>query len=267
MSGCPLRAVGPKRALARAWNMIIAVLDGDFASARSLVTWMPAHCPASSIGHARDSRGRPIDSTMWRVNRLADVLAKIAAAEHRLPARAMKQVTHASDLFFHHAARLGKVTHDANHFQVCTADEQGRQITRTVRDSTATRPQHRGRKRRRPRDAPAEHSVSLALAAPLDGGRAAARGGLPLARRTLSQQVVAPLPAERARYRKRAADALVWQLRSDVEAEVGVARWISTRQLSPSTGPSAAERLCALRARLSARQADVPTARSAGRLP
>ena len=85
LSGSPSYVTGPKRALARVWQMVVHALDGNFASATDLVTWMPAHGPASSIGHAKDSRGRLVDAIMWRANRLVDLLAKSATAEHRLP--------------------------------------------------------------------------------------------------------------------------------------------------------------------------------------
>ena len=271
LSGSPMLATGPKKALARIWNMLAHVLDGDFVSARGLVTWMPAHCPASSIGHARDSRGRPIDATMWRANRLADALAKVAAAKHRLPAWAVRQVEQASRLYLHQAAKLGKITFDANHFQIVTFDEEGNQVTRMARDSTAARPQRRGRKRPRLETTATELRVRLAGSASSGAGGDAVLPGEVLASRGMPRQRVGQLPTEIARHRKRAAEALGCQLREDVQAAVGVAQWVSALELHPSAGPSASDRLCALRARVSARQRDghagVPASGPAGIAP
>ena len=44
------------------------------------VVWMPAHTAAGAIGSACDSKGRRVTALMWRANRLADGLAKQAAA-------------------------------------------------------------------------------------------------------------------------------------------------------------------------------------------
>ena len=97
--------------------MVAQALDGDFSVARGAVIWMPAHGSVASIGHAKDSHGLPIDAGMWRGSRLVDLLAKAAAAEHRLPRWALRQVQNAGKLYLHHAARLGKATHDANNFK------------------------------------------------------------------------------------------------------------------------------------------------------
>ncbi len=99
-------AMGPKKSLARTWAMVAHSLDGDFALAASLVTWMPSHESAQAIGRARDSNGRPISALMWRANRLVDVLAKKAAAAQRLPRWVTRTVEYGARLTQHHAARL-----------------------------------------------------------------------------------------------------------------------------------------------------------------
>ena len=76
---------GPKMKMARVWNIIAGYVDFDMQTASQMITWMPSHAAASSIGHIRCSTGALVTPIMWRANRLVASLAKLAAATTRLP--------------------------------------------------------------------------------------------------------------------------------------------------------------------------------------
>lgn len=141
LQGCPLHACGPKRALARTWHILSQALDEDFRPAAKLVVWMPSHESARAIGSACDSNGNPITPTMWRANRMADVLAKAAALQNRLPEWATKLVASATLLARHRAAQLGFVTQLANNFESTRMVDEGAIVKQVLRHSTADRPQ------------------------------------------------------------------------------------------------------------------------------
>jgi len=96
--------------LARTWHIIVHNLDDSFAEAATKTTWMPSHCSVASINKVLDSNGTAVTAVMWRVNRLADLFAKEAAAEHRLPAWVYKQVNITTEIVQHSAGLLGMVT-------------------------------------------------------------------------------------------------------------------------------------------------------------
>ena len=220
-----LAALQSKRALARTWRMIVQVLDGDFTLARGMVTWMPAHGSVASIGCAKDSRSRPVDATMWRANRLVDLLAKAAAAPHRLPESARVRLQSARSLYLHHTARLGMATYAANNYHTTVSDDAGVAVHRVLRDSTAARPWASRQRRRSQAPTPPAQPVAT------PGSRAHSTPG-----------------------RRRPAPGTAAQLWADVEAEVSLARWIANLVLRPGCGPTAAERLAAVRERVAARQ-------------
>ena len=110
--------------------MICHALDDDFEIALRRVTWMPAHGAAHTIGHALDSRGKPIIGLMWRANRLVDVLAKSVASTSRLPRWATAKVQSSAKLVQHHAARLGTVTYEANNYVATHTLDNGEVVTR-----------------------------------------------------------------------------------------------------------------------------------------
>ena len=114
-------------ALARTWRTVSEALDAS-------------HGSAASIGHTKDSNGRFIDLVMWRANRLVDILAKLAAARCRLLPWALSGVQDAGKLFAHHAARLGTVTYNANNYRQDVLNEEGQEVFKLLRDSTAKRP-------------------------------------------------------------------------------------------------------------------------------
>jgi len=254
LASTPQQVTGRRSSLARTWRMVAAVLDWDFEVARGRVTWMPAHGSIAAIGHAKDSRGHPIDATMWRANRLVDLLAKAAASKHRLPAWVWKQVQNAGKFYLHHCARLGKATHDANNFKRTEFVDGGGEVTRVVRDSTAAKSWARRRKRSRPElEVSPRLRPDLGEGSPTEPEGDSAKQPAPLRPGRLQSKALR-LPADVARGRKRAAGALAAQLRGDAQAEAGVARWVAGLELQPRTGPTSAERMSALRARISSRQ-------------
>jgi len=253
LAGVSQWATGPKKALARTWQMVSQVLDGDFVAARQLVTWMPAHGSAASIGHAKDSRGHPIDATMWRANRLVDLFAKAAAAGHRLPAWALDQVQNASSLFLHHAARLGKATHDANNFSKSEIGEHGEVVTTVAKDSTAAKPWMHCRRCSRVGGAKAGQPVATLTADSPAGPLGECKHELSRPSGRRPSRKVTQLPADLACSRKRIASRVASRLRADSQAEAAVARWVAGIDLRPSGSATASERMSALHSCLSSR--------------
>ena len=235
----PEIAVGPKQMHARTWIQIAANLDGDFQSARARTTWMPAHTSAASIGVSRDSNGLPISASMWRANRLADALAKYAASQDRLPMQATAWVRKVARAATEVAALLGAVTYAANHHEVPTVDAYGKATTRIVRDSSGCKQMWRRRSSLPRHDAEshcAHTDVTSTEAPPADDSPRAAS--------------VAGRGKKRLRANVRHAQA-----REEVAAQQQTARWLASQHLRPMQGPSACERMSALRDRIAARGA------------
>ena len=130
----------PKLALARTWRLIANILEGNFKEAAESLTWMPAHTTVSSIGKALDSNGDTITPVMWRANRLVDAYAKLAARPKRLHTSVFKELAAFTQLVQHQAARLGYVTHMANHYEDTKVGDGGAVEAVIRRDTTATRP-------------------------------------------------------------------------------------------------------------------------------
>ena len=241
----PAHLVGHDRALARTWGLIIQVLDGELQPLAERLLWMPSHESAATLARATDSGGRPITLGMWRANRLVDALAKLAARKHRLPAIVKQKLDDASTLLRYQAALLGVVTHAANNHRVEQVREDGTTVTIVQRDSTADRQQPRSFKVRPPKptlDVPAPAVGSLAGGGPSTSQTCSGDRGR---KRRMMQQPTLQPPARRSR-----AHALQQHLlRADLAAEEQVARHIASRDLRPSTGPGAAERLQAVRDR------------------
>ncbi len=256
LRGHVLAATSPKRVLARTWNMIATSLDQDFEAARSLLTWMPSHESSHAIGRALDSNGVPITAIMWRANRLVDALAKTAADHERLPRWATSFVGDAAALVQHHAARLGAATHAANNHHVITTIDGGACVTRVLRDSTAECPTKRQKKKRIVVDADV-----CAPAAPADPslppgpGSCGGSGNALWAScgRVRGHQAGDAAAALRLAKRRRLEHAHL--LASDAEEATRQAEWLGNLDLQPCAGPSAADRIDGIRARIRARQA------------
>ena len=127
----------PRRLLARIWVLIGIALDGDIqqlAGSTALV-WVPAHTSPSSIGEAKRSDGARLTHIDWRANRLADGLAKQAAAIAQPPPAVLRLLASAFAAVRHAARLLACVTHAANNHTVSVTAGDGTVSNKVVRDS------------------------------------------------------------------------------------------------------------------------------------
>jgi hypothetical protein len=132
-----IKATDPRKVLARIWVLLAAALDGELqmlADHRALI-WIPAHTSPASIGEIKRSDGMRLSHVDWRANRLADALAKQAAAGMQPPRAVSRLLTSAMHAARHAAKLLGRVTFAANNHKVQIVGEDGHSISRTVRDS------------------------------------------------------------------------------------------------------------------------------------
>ena len=123
--------------LARLWNMIFP-LCLSYASelvVNKLLTWMPAHKSASSIGQQLKSDGNCVTAIDWRANRLVDCLARLAARCCAVPDAAVNIFNEARQAAEFCAAWLWTVTFAANHHKVLVASPAGIGFLSTRRDS------------------------------------------------------------------------------------------------------------------------------------
>ena len=180
-----------------------------------------------------DSRDRPISWIMWRANRLADSLAKLAARSHRARPSELQKLLNLKGMQMHAAATLGMVTYMANHHPIPL--DGG--LTGHVRDACGQRPA-----RQRPRQPQPEQGSSLPESDPHP--RPAKRPAQPTGH----------VAARKARRR---ASTLIQQSRAAVaEAASLASRLAGLRQREDRQGPTATERLRALTDRVRARRAD-----------
>ena len=247
LQGTPESACGHKRALGRTWAMIAQLLDHDFSEAAVKVRWMPSHTSLRALGHTYDSQGQRVTTIMWRANRLADVLAKNAASQHRLPRWVTKLVSDASTWTKHQVALLGVVTHAANNYSVNQLVDGGAIKELVYRDSTAERPTFRKRKpTRTTEDVEERHLPATSAASP----RTELEDPRPWRAKRTCTRPQAQLASDRAKTAKRKALETAESLKEQADDESRVARWIASRRLNPSANQHAAERMHALRARL-----------------
>jgi len=232
-------ACGPSRPQARLWKLIAAAFDFTFPPAwvDERLLWMPSHTSRASIGRVLRSDGLPLTGTNWRANRLVDGLAKRGALSQRVPAPTRRLVQTARETLEFIAAHVGCVTFAANNLPNTAWREDGTAYTQTCRDSLPPPA------RSRPKSHPATQTGH---------GRAA----LPHAAAASSSDAPAPRtatlgPAARAR----AAD----DAKKDQEEARFLATWhadmarkLRSQPAAPA-GPSAGERLAALRERVRSR--------------
>ena len=156
----------------------------------------------------------------------------------------------------HQAARLGAVTHSANNYETSEMVDGGALVKRTLRDSTAERPQYKKKKNKRPAtcaspkaampspsgavDGPSSRDPEFALDERAEPHRCALRVKVA---RTVGAAAIAG-------QRKRRAPATSEALQAEAADESRVAAWIASRSLTQRAGPAASERMSALRARL-----------------
>ena len=190
---------------------------------------MPARMSATRMVDMRLSNGRRATVLDWRANRLADALAKAAAGTRRRPQPQIEVLRSAEEAVRHAAALLGAVTHAANHCKVQATAPNGDIVVEERRDACA--PPRRPMWRDAPKPAlppPADPVEQLDLSTSSDESspQPPAHGKRPGAQRKSAQLVRASAAAR-------------------VE-DIG-------RGLQPRSGPSAAERMAALRRRVGAR--------------
>ncbi len=131
------KATEPRRLLARIWVLVGNALDGDIQQLgdSSTLVWVPAHTSPSSIGEVKRSDGTRLTHIDWRANRLADGLAKQAAASDQPPPAVLRLLVSASEAVRHSAKLLARVTHGANNHAVHVTAEDGTGTSKIVRDS------------------------------------------------------------------------------------------------------------------------------------
>ncbi len=199
-----------------------------------------SHLSASSVGKVKCSTGAMVTSTMWRASRLVDSLAKLAAASARLPTWLTSRVAS-------FAKRLGVATHGANNYKTEVTLDGGKVVTKTLRDSTAERPQWRGRARqgvKRPR--PPSPDTRLPIEQPPTHSSTLQGQGAPTKWRR--QCVVDTLAVAQ---RKRVATGRRQARADSLDCQHQVARRLRERgPTSESTAPPASARLEALKDRL-----------------
>ena len=71
----------------------------------------------------------------WRATRIADALAKEAAAEHQLPPAMAKLSQSAQSAVKHYAMLLGRITNAANNFHTMVVGPDGQMVSKICRDS------------------------------------------------------------------------------------------------------------------------------------
>jgi len=243
--------MAPHRPLARLWCLIAATLDNAVPQEwlRDKLAWMPAHTSRAAVGRWLKSNGRPVSLRDWRANRLVDKLAKLAAGCRAPPKDLLKLLQTASTAAEHAGACLGLATHAANSYKVTTWREDGTAVQALRRDAwlppyldrgAGHRPRALGKRPPpRPTTTRAEENAHADQNAALEN--------------SARQQL---LHAKGAQGRARAAASL---REAETEAR-GLQAWLAdkaadTRPQGPPAGPTAAERLEALRQRVVSRAA------------
>ena len=88
------------------------------------------------IGERQLPDGTRLTAVDWRANRLADALAKRAAARFALPKDAQDLLASGASAVRYVAGILGRATWGANNCKVTKVDEHGNRSVVTVRDAT-----------------------------------------------------------------------------------------------------------------------------------
>ena len=221
--------------LGRTWSMVLGALDHELGKASSRTVWVPAHisCARMMASPPLTSQGIALSWIQWRANRLADVLAKAAAARDRLPEKIFKWIKDAQQLHQHQAAVLGLATHAATHFERRVVDPHGQTVTHLIRDSAGQRPR-RPRTWRRYQPQQASQAIAPSAMAPRD----------------MAERPPAPL-GPRAKRRRLTQ---VYLQQRQISSARQVATHLAATSLAPSAGPPASDRLAALRERIRARE-------------
>ncbi len=151
------KATEPRKLLAQVWVLIGHALDGDLQQLADNTTlvWVPAHTSPAAVGEAKRSDGQRLSHVDWRANRLADGLAKQAAATTQPPSAVLRLLASARLAVGHFAKLLGRVTHAANNHVVQEVSEDGTVTSHTKRDSVGKPKQLAAARAQRPVQPPA----------------------------------------------------------------------------------------------------------------
>ena len=95
-----------------------------------------AHQTAAMIGSEIKATGKVLIVVNWRANRLADAIAKAFARDHLAPDEMVTLVASARKAVSHHAALLGRVTHNANNCPTAAVRKDGTPYQKFCRDSS-----------------------------------------------------------------------------------------------------------------------------------
>jgi hypothetical protein len=136
--GGSVNATQGKRPLARIWRVIAHALDGRLQKLTDghMLSWVPAHQSIAMIGEKQLPDGTRLSAIDWRANRLADALAKLAAGRRLLPKGASDLLKSGEAAVRYAAGILGMATRGANECKVSQVDQDGKEVTRTMRDAT-----------------------------------------------------------------------------------------------------------------------------------
>jgi hypothetical protein len=151
------------RPLARLWNRIGTLLDGDISrlATDNLLVWMPAHQTTAAIGNRTLSTGKKLSVVDWRANRLVDALAKQAAMQRQAPFAVLRLLASARAAVRHAACLLGRVTHAANNCKLEVTLPDGSREHRTFRDAQQVTGQRKKARIPRVRQEPPTPSAAL----------------------------------------------------------------------------------------------------------
>jgi len=248
-------ATAASRPTARIWRRISHCVNGDFGQLRRRIVWMPAHTACEAVGARRKSDGTAVQVTEWRANQLADALAKLGAGSSEYRAKVGQLIADARTALQCSAARLGEVTRAANNHreQVACADGSLKWVTR--RDSAAKPPAASAATLRPAQPEPPRQGsaaaptarAALQRPAPTVPPAAAAAAEAALGEQSSSDSGLGVARPARAPDRRRRARARADRLFLDRAVHE------RTEALRPRQGPTAGDRLEALRARVMGR--------------
>ena len=202
---------------------------------------MPARLGLAAVGEAKLSDGTRLTTLDWRANRLADALAKAAARRRIAGANTDATLAVAAKAVRHAARLLGRVTFAANNHVVTEVGPDGKSCTRVIRD--ASQPGSL-----RPVPAPPAGHRRQPAAHGADGAQAQEQP-----RPLLQFQRPTPISEPLVPHRARPASVPARQQRRAAAPSPYLMRLREC--LRPMEGPTAAERLDALRDRIRARAA------------
>ena len=214
------------RPLARLWNMIFTILDADPVDdcPQVPIAWMPAHGCEGSVSNTLKSDDSVVSRTEWRANRLANALAKAAAGQHAVNKRTARFISDALATCEYGAALAGVTCKAANCYQCTVHLSDGSPTEVRRRDSEpGQRPSSRH-----------AHTVSISWQSTICGSTCVGNAF-----------VAQPTPATRKRKLELAHE-------DRLEAAF-MLPWAKRRALNPlakAQGPSAAERLASVAARV-----------------